>query len=256
MAATGLGALFRVHHRPVAHGQQQQQQQQEPLPNYESVSASLFSSSSSYSSSAWSAVRASQPACARAAATLNHSGLTIASSASCSFRLFLFLQRSRSRYGGGAAWAPAAQRARAPAGRAAADGGEGDRASLYRLSQTAGRFLRLSFDAVFEADAEWRAFRHIAGALSDRPRRRLLPGAGWTGRSPPETGPRAEGEGTGMGGPPRGWLDRGPQGEAEEKEDGAGGKAPRRVMVGPHQLWHLAAQAGSGPLPATSWPAE
>ncbi|CAJ2506329.1 Uu.00g004590.m01.CDS01 [Anthostomella pinea] len=53
-----------------------------------------------------------------------------------------------------------------------------DHESLYRLSQTTGQFLRLSFDSAFEADAGWRAFRHTADCLGDGPRRRIVDGTG------------------------------------------------------------------------------
>ncbi|KAI8628716.1 hypothetical protein F5Y19DRAFT_112061 [Xylariaceae sp. FL1651] len=51
-----------------------------------------------------------------------------------------------------------------------------DHESLYRLSQTTGHFLRLSFDSVFETDPAWRAFRHTVDGLSDGPSRRILDG--------------------------------------------------------------------------------
>ncbi|KAI0166154.1 hypothetical protein GGR57DRAFT_13470 [Xylariaceae sp. FL1272] len=35
-----------------------------------------------------------------------------------------------------------------------------DHPSLYLLTQTHDRFLRMSFDRVFESDANWRTFRH------------------------------------------------------------------------------------------------
>ncbi|KAI1505576.1 hypothetical protein F5X99DRAFT_368512 [Biscogniauxia marginata] len=53
--------------------------------------------------------------------------------------------------------------------------------SLYRLSQTTSHFLKLSFDATFEADPSWRAFRHTADGLGDGPRRRILDGSGTRG---------------------------------------------------------------------------
>ncbi|TGJ78658.1 hypothetical protein E0Z10_g10102 [Xylaria hypoxylon] len=49
-----------------------------------------------------------------------------------------------------------------------------DYESLYRLSQTTGYFLRLSFDSVFESDPSWRTFRHTIDGLSNGPRRRVL----------------------------------------------------------------------------------
>lgn len=52
-----------------------------------------------------------------------------------------------------------------------------DYESLYRLSQTTGYFLRLSFDIVFEFDASWRTFRHTVDRLSNGPKRRVLDGA-------------------------------------------------------------------------------
>ncbi|KAI0976124.1 hypothetical protein F4678DRAFT_482369 [Xylaria arbuscula] len=52
-----------------------------------------------------------------------------------------------------------------------------DYGSLYRLSQTTGYFLRLSFDIIFELDASWRTFRHTVDRLSDGPKRRVLDGA-------------------------------------------------------------------------------
>ena len=52
-----------------------------------------------------------------------------------------------------------------------------DYESLYHLSQTTGRFLRLSFDLVFELDPAWRAFRHTVDTLSDGPKGRVLNGA-------------------------------------------------------------------------------
>jgi serine/threonine protein kinase len=51
-----------------------------------------------------------------------------------------------------------------------------DYESLYRLSQTTGYFLRLSFDSVFESDSAWRVFRHTVDGLSDGPRKRVLDG--------------------------------------------------------------------------------
>ncbi|KAI1324834.1 hypothetical protein F5Y16DRAFT_401960 [Xylariaceae sp. FL0255] len=49
-----------------------------------------------------------------------------------------------------------------------------DHGSLYCLSQVTGRFLRLSFDEIFEADAEWRAFRHTIDALRGGLGKRIL----------------------------------------------------------------------------------
>ncbi|KAI0486797.1 hypothetical protein F4859DRAFT_314023 [Xylaria cf. heliscus] len=46
--------------------------------------------------------------------------------------------------------------------------------SLYRLSQTTGYFLRLSFDITFESDPSWRTFRHTVDSLGNGPKRRVL----------------------------------------------------------------------------------
>ncbi|KAI1306380.1 hypothetical protein F5Y03DRAFT_354602 [Xylaria venustula] len=52
-----------------------------------------------------------------------------------------------------------------------------DYGSLYRLSQTTGYFLRLSFDIIFELDASWRTFRDTVDRLSYGPKCRVLDGA-------------------------------------------------------------------------------
>ncbi|KAI0115903.1 hypothetical protein GGR51DRAFT_367420 [Nemania sp. FL0031] len=72
-----------------------------------------------------------------------------------------------------------------------------DYESLYRLSQTTGYFLRLSFDNVFELDPGWRTFRHTIDeyfheyrrgiGLHSEPRRRVLDWANWRARKPNST---------------------------------------------------------------------
>ncbi|KAJ8115087.1 hypothetical protein ONZ43_g4748 [Nemania bipapillata] len=70
-----------------------------------------------------------------------------------------------------------------------------DYGSLYRLSQTTGEFLRLSFDGIFEVDAEWRTFRYTIDryfheedsrmtGLRSGPRMRVLDWARWSVRHP------------------------------------------------------------------------
>ncbi|KAI1344135.1 hypothetical protein F5Y15DRAFT_410986 [Xylariaceae sp. FL0016] len=59
-----------------------------------------------------------------------------------------------------------------------------DNESLYRLSQTTAKFLRLSFDKEFEASGDWRAFRHTVDALSIGPKRRILDGMRAANRCP------------------------------------------------------------------------
>lgn len=49
-----------------------------------------------------------------------------------------------------------------------------DYESLYRLSQTTGYFLRLSFDSTFESDPSWRTFRHTVDLLGNGPKGRVL----------------------------------------------------------------------------------
>ncbi|KAH8668583.1 hypothetical protein BX600DRAFT_460305 [Xylariales sp. PMI_506] len=50
-----------------------------------------------------------------------------------------------------------------------------DHYSLYRLTQAYDIFYKLSFDNVFEKDAQWRTLRHTADCLGDGPSRRVLP---------------------------------------------------------------------------------
>ncbi|KAI1155014.1 hypothetical protein F4825DRAFT_108542 [Nemania diffusa] len=69
-----------------------------------------------------------------------------------------------------------------------------DHESLYRLSQTTGDFLRLSFDSVFEQDPSWKTFRYTVDQyfhdqdketeLRSGPRRRVLDWARWRARNP------------------------------------------------------------------------
>ncbi|KAI0437179.1 hypothetical protein F4803DRAFT_172888 [Xylaria telfairii] len=56
-----------------------------------------------------------------------------------------------------------------------------DYESLYRLSQTTGYFLRLSFDSTFESDPTWRTFRHTVDLLGNGPKGRVLD---WVRREP------------------------------------------------------------------------
>ncbi|KAI1421687.1 hypothetical protein F5Y12DRAFT_689337 [Xylaria sp. FL1777] len=59
-----------------------------------------------------------------------------------------------------------------------------DYESLYRLSQTTGHFLRLSFDIVFELDSSWRTFRHTVDRLSYGPQGRVFDAARPSQNSP------------------------------------------------------------------------
>ncbi|KAI1125038.1 hypothetical protein F5Y10DRAFT_284543 [Nemania abortiva] len=65
-----------------------------------------------------------------------------------------------------------------------------DYESLYRLSQTTGYFLRLSFDSVFELDPEWRTFRYTVDeyfhelGIEIGARTRVLDWAKWRVKNP------------------------------------------------------------------------